>query len=137
MTPTPDPLQSHLINLAGEIAEMFSFNRSVGQIYGLLYSSAHAISLEEIAKICQMSKGNASIHLRTLETWGAVHRSWKPGIRRDYYKVNSDLQGVLMKRFQEAMSKRLLILRKHLDQIKNDSSFAEYSKQSQNGHMNE
>src|SRR5438105_13195969 len=97
----------HFTALAGEIAEGFSFNRSLGQIFCFLFISPHAVSLEEIASACDMSKGNASLHLRTLETWGAVHRTWKTGTRKDYYTATDDLKKVAVRRLQEGLSKRM------------------------------
>jgi DNA-binding transcriptional regulator GbsR (MarR family) len=122
MIATLTPLETHFIHLAGEMAEMFSFNRSIGQIYGLLYASPEPLSLETIAKSCQMSKGNASIHLRTLEAWGAVHPSWKPGTRKDYYAADTDLKGLAVKRLQIGMEKRLGAIREKLERIKEEKS---------------
>jgi DNA-binding transcriptional regulator GbsR (MarR family) len=116
--PNADPLNHSVISLAGEIAEMFSFNRSIGQLYGLLYISSDPLSLEEIAKSCHMSKGNASIHLRTLENWNAVQRSCKPGTRKDYYEANTDLRGLALKRLQEGMAKRIDLMKQKLITVK-------------------
>lgn len=116
------PFQSHFIHLAGDIAEMLSFNRSMGQAYGLLYCSSQPLSLEDIAKTCQMSKGNASIHLRTLETWGAVHRSWKPGTRKDYYAANTDIKDLAAKRLQQGIEKRLTAIKLKLKAIREDKA---------------
>jgi DNA-binding transcriptional regulator GbsR (MarR family) len=69
-----------------------------------------------------MSKGNASIHLRTLEAWGAVTCSWKPGTRKDYYAANRDLRGLALKRFQEGSGKRLQTIRHHLEEMRRHPS---------------
>src|SRR5437870_2247222 len=87
-----------LIDLAGRLAQMFSFNRSIGQIFGCLYLSPTPLSLEEIAKRCHMSKGNASVHVRTLHGWGAVHRASKLGTRQDYYHAETDLVDLASRR---------------------------------------
>src|SRR5689334_7258114 len=100
---TTEKAQDAFANLAGEVAEMLSFNPSIGQLYGYLFVSHEALSLEAIAKACNMSKGNASIHLRTLENWGAVHRSWRPGTRKDYYTANTDIRGVAVRRLEEGI----------------------------------
>ena len=107
-----------LITLAGQTAEMLSFNRSIGQLFGLLYMSSEPLSLEDISKTCRMSKGNASIHLRTLEGWGAVHRSGKPGTRKDYYMANTDLKGLAYRRIQEGVGRRLGHFRTQLKTMK-------------------
>lgn len=128
------PFQYSFIDLAGQVAEMFSFSRSIGQLFGYLYMCTEPQSLEEIASACRMSKGNASIHLRTLEGWNAVHRSWKAGIRKDYYSVNNDLKGVIIQRLQEGVSRRLEHTRQKFDGIKHSSAFAEYAKQPNGTH---
>src|ERR1019366_314395 len=114
-----------------DIAEMLSFNRSMGQIYGLLYGNSDPLSLEDIAKTCQMSKGSASIHLRTLETWGAVHRSWKPGTRKDYYAANTDIKDLATKRLQQGIEKRLTAIKAKLKTIREDKSISSLTSNSE------
>ena len=123
-TTTSDPLLDSFIALAGDIAEMTSFNRSLGQLYGLLYISPEPLSLEEIARTCRMSKGNASIHLRILENWNAVHASSKPGTRKDYYTANTDLKSLVTQRLQEGISKRITRVRKRLIALEEDPAAA-------------
>jgi DNA-binding transcriptional regulator GbsR (MarR family) len=93
--------------LAGELAESFSFNRSLGQIYGLLYMSSVPLALGEIARQLGMSKGNASINLRVLESWGAVRPVWMKGSRQDHYEANRDIKTLALRRLEEGMTKRL------------------------------
>lgn len=104
---TVPPVYSEFAALAGEMAESFSLNRSVGQIYGLLYASPHSLSLQEISAALHMSKGNASIHLRTLEAWEAVKCIWVPGSRQDHYEANRDLKKIILKRLEQGLTKRL------------------------------
>ncbi len=120
MTKTKISTTDDLIHLAGQLAEMFSFNRSIGQIYGCLYLSPEPLSLDEIAKRCHMSKGNASIHLRTLNGWGAVHLMPQLGTRRDFYRAELDLVELAARRVQEGTQRRIAFLRQNLDQLKND-----------------
>ncbi|MGQ0645393.1 MAG: GbsR/MarR family transcriptional regulator [Elusimicrobiota bacterium] len=100
-------LESDFAKFAGELAESFSFNRSIGQIYGLLYLSPAPLSLDDIAKKLSMSKGNASINLRALEAWGAVRPVWISGSRRDHYEADRDIKTVALRRAQEGLAKRL------------------------------
>jgi HTH-type transcriptional regulator, glycine betaine synthesis regulator len=113
-TNASESLTASFVALAGDVAEMVSYNRSLGQLYGFLFIAPEPLSLEEIAQGCQMSKGNASIHLRILENWNAVHRSSKPGTRKDYYVANTDLKALITQRLQEGVSKRLNLVRKRM-----------------------
>ncbi|MBI4396954.1 MAG: hypothetical protein HY548_07665 [Elusimicrobia bacterium] len=99
--------QNEFAQCIGELAESFSFNRSVGQIYGLLYISPAPLSLEDIAKRLRMSKGNASINVRALESWGAVRPVWVSGSRRDHYEANRNVKEIALRRLQEGLSKRM------------------------------
>jgi DNA-binding transcriptional regulator GbsR (MarR family) len=118
------PSHDELIDLAGQMAEMFSFNRSIGQIFGCLYLSPGPLSLEEIAVRCQMSKGNASIHLRTLHGWGAVHLASKLGTRKDYYRAETDLVDLASRRIQEGAKKRMVFVRQKINMLKSEPHFA-------------
>lgn len=133
--PNPDPFLTSFIALAGDMAEMVSFNRSLGQLYGLLYIYPDPLSLEEIAKTCRMSKGNASIHLRILENWNAVHSSSKPGTRKDYYTANRDLKNLISQRLEEGVSKRLQLVRQRLAALEESPETAAHLNHPQNAHL--
>ncbi|SRR5258708_5687082 len=120
----PNAVKTHFLELGGQLAEMCSFNRSLGQIYGFLYMSPEPISLEDIAKGCRMSKGNASIHLRTLEHWGAVHQTGKSGTRKDYYSANTNIRELAMKRLQEGLNRRLDLAGQRIKTIHEDPALA-------------
>jgi DNA-binding transcriptional regulator GbsR (MarR family) len=64
---TTTPLDTEFARLAGDMAEEFNFNRSLGQIYGLLYMQDAPLALEDIGRRLSMSKGNVSINIRQLE----------------------------------------------------------------------
>jgi DNA-binding transcriptional regulator GbsR (MarR family) len=106
-TKTDPPLDAEFARLSGELAESFSFNRSVGQIYGLLYLQESPLSLEDIGARLSMSKGNASINIRLLESWGAVRSVSVVGSRKDFYEANRDIKEVALRRLREGLTKRL------------------------------
>jgi DNA-binding transcriptional regulator GbsR (MarR family) len=101
----------------GELAESLSFNKSIGQIFGLLYLSNTPLSLDEISSRLAMSKGNASINLRYLESWGAVRPAAVSGTRRDHYQANTNLKEIILRRVEEGISRRLDLADERLGQI--------------------
>jgi DNA-binding transcriptional regulator GbsR (MarR family) len=107
MPPATLPLDVEFARLAGEVAESFSFNKSLGQIFGMLYITGAPLSLGEIGARLSMSKGNVSLNVRLLESWGAVRPVSRAGSRQDFYEANRDLKAVAARRFQEGLSKRL------------------------------
>lgn len=114
---TPPPLQEDFARLAGELAESLSFNRSIGQIYGLLYLASEPLSLEDIAKRLGMSKGNASINLRALASWGAVRPVWVRGSRRDHYEADRNIKALALRRLEEGLSRRLDMAEEKMDSL--------------------
>lgn len=106
-TQTPYSVDVEFPRLAGELAESLSFNRSVGQIYGLLYLQESPLSLDDIGRRLSMSKGNASVNIRLLESWGAVRAVSVVGNRKDFYEANRDIKAVGLRRLKEGLTKRL------------------------------
>ncbi len=104
-------------HFAGELAESLSFNKSLGQIFGLLYLSSEPLSLDEISSRLSMSKGNASINLRYLDAWGAVRCVAMSGTRRDHYQANTNLKEIIVRRVEEGISRRLDMAEQRLDQM--------------------
>ncbi|HOW27014.1 MAG TPA: hypothetical protein PK876_00735 [Elusimicrobiota bacterium] len=114
---TKPSIENDFARFAGQVAESLSFNKSIGQIYGLLYTSPDPISLDEIATQLMMSKGNASINLRILEEWGAVRPVSVSGSRRDHYEANRNIKEVAMRRVEDGFSKRLEWVERELDRF--------------------
>jgi len=121
-TLSTDSLDVGFARLAGEVAESFSFNKSLGQIYGLLYMSPTPLSLADIGKSLSMSKGNASINVRLLESWGAVTPVSVVGSRKDYYEANRDVQKIVLRRLREGLAKRLNRVEEMLNDLPPPSS---------------
>lgn len=109
--------RQEFVNIAGDLAETFSFNRSIGQIYGFLYLAPAPVSLDDIAKELRMSKGNASINLRTLADWGAVRSVSMSGSRRDFYEANRNVKELALRRLQEGLSRRLDFAEENLEKV--------------------
>ena len=79
-----DKIRNELIFKAGQIAESVGLNRSMGQLYAALYLGNRPMSLNELVRVCGMSKGNVSINIRRLENWGAVKKVWGRDNRKDF-----------------------------------------------------
>ena len=100
-------VENLFIETAGEIAESFSINRVVGQLYALLYFSPEPVSLDDMAKKLKISKGSASVNIRILESWKAVKKIWVQGSRKDFYSAEEDLFKIITERVQQGLLRRL------------------------------
>lgn len=93
------------IRTIGELGANLGLNRSVGQIYGILYMSDKPLSLDAIVEKLKMSKGSVSINIRELERWGAVKKIWVSGSRKDFYEADSDFTNIIYKRIKGRLEK--------------------------------
>ena len=105
-----DPLHAakwEMIEAGGRTAQSFGLNRLLGQIYTLLYLSDEALSLDSLAEQLGVSKASISIACRQLESWGAVHRSWVKGDRKDYYVAETNFRHILSNGLLASLNKKL------------------------------
>jgi DNA-binding transcriptional regulator GbsR (MarR family) len=101
------PAKWEMVEAGGRTAQSFGLNRLFGQIYILLYLSGDPLSLDAIAEQLGVSKASVSIACRQLESWGAVHRTWVKGDRRDYYLAETDFNRILGNGLLSSVTKKL------------------------------
>lgn len=72
------------------MAASWGVPRSMAEVHALLFVEARPVSADELMQRLGISRGNASMTIRTLEEWGIVHRINQPADRRDYYVAEQD-----------------------------------------------
>lgn len=85
------PFIERFVLHCGEMGSRWGINRTIGQVYALLFLSPRALSAEEICERLQISRSNASVALRELESWRLLRREHRAGERREYYRTPEDL----------------------------------------------
>lgn len=92
------PLQDHLPPLSrqfvahfGEMGSRWGINRTVGQIYALLFIAQRALNADEIAEALEFSRSNVSMGLKELQSWRLVRLKHLPGDRREYFEAPQDV----------------------------------------------
>lgn len=75
----------------GEMGSRWGINRTVGQIYALLYVSEKPICADEISETLGFSRSNVSMGLKELESWRLVRIRHFPKDRKEYYTVPEDV----------------------------------------------
>ncbi len=80
-----DEWEIAVIDLFLNAANSFGLPKSYGQIYGLLFCRDQSLSMDEIIKLLEISKGSASQGLRALRQLGAVSSVFEPGDRKERF----------------------------------------------------
>ena len=111
-------IRDKFIESIGNLGESMGLNRTVCQIYALLYFSPEPLSPTEINKHLGISKGNVSINVRKLEEWNAIKKVWKKGYARALYTANENIEEIILDKLKSGIEKRLNYIRPVLDNIK-------------------
>ena len=75
----------------GEMGTRWGINRTVAQIFALLFTAPRPLTAEEIAATLSVARSNVSTSLKELQGWGIVRVSHQLGDRRDYFESMRDV----------------------------------------------
>ena len=89
------PLSRQFVSHFGEMGSRWGINRTVGQIYALLFISQRALNADEIADTLEFSRSNVSMGLKELQSWRLVRMRHQPGDRREYFEAPPDVWEIL------------------------------------------
>lgn len=89
MTPL-SPLVKSFVSHFGEMGSRWGINRTVGQIYALIFVSPRPVNADEIAEALEFSRSNVSMGLKELQAWRLVRLRHQAGDRREYFDAPTD-----------------------------------------------
>lgn len=89
----------------GEMGSRWGINRTVGQIYALLFLSAAPLCADDICTRLKFSRSNVSMGLKELQAWRLVQRRDIDGDRREHFTTPEDLM-VIVRTLVEERKKR-------------------------------
>lgn len=102
MNTTLSHARQNFIQGMSRISHFWGFPRAMGAIFGAIYLSPEALSLDELVEQAAVSKGAISTNVRQLERLGMVHKHIRIGDRKDYYTAETDfwkiIKGILRER---------------------------------------
>lgn len=84
------PLVSSFVSHFGEMGSRWGINRTVGQMYALIFVSATPLHADDIAEKLEFSRSNVSMGLKELQAWRLVRLRHFPGDRREYFEAPAD-----------------------------------------------
>lgn len=127
------PVRREIVELCADTVQQLGLPRSVGQIYGAIYSSPRPLAFADVVTLLDISNGSVSQGLRFLRELGAIRLVDDPEGRREVFVAETELRkllgGVLKHRFQEPLeagARRLDALDERLiDEAAADREFLE------------
>lgn len=85
------PAMKDIILHWGEMGSSWGINRTVAQIYVLLYLSPDPLTADEISTSLAIARSTVSTGLHELQTWGLVKITHVLGDRRDHFTTMNDI----------------------------------------------
>ncbi len=75
----------------GEMGSRWGINRTIGQIYALLFVAPKPLNAEDISEHLGFSRSNVSMSLKELNSWNLIITQHLPDDRRDYFSAPDDV----------------------------------------------
>ncbi len=102
-----DKLKEEFIMNFGHAYQAFGLSKLMGHVVALLIYTTKPISLEEISKLLNRSKGPISQITRRLRDKHLIRRVWQPTSRKDFYEIEPEV-------FENAFRNNIELIRKNL-----------------------
>lgn len=99
-------LQTFVLHF-GEMGSRWGINRTVGQIYALLYLADEPLNAEQICESLGFSRSNVSMGLKELEAWRLIRLQHLPNDRRDYFTTPEDIWEIVRTLIEERRKREI------------------------------
>ncbi len=94
MNNLPATVQTFVLHF-GEMGSRWGINRTVGQIYALLYLSDKPLNADELVETLRFSRSNVASGLKELVSMNLVMLKHMPADRKDYYHTHDDVWDIV------------------------------------------
>jgi DNA-binding transcriptional regulator GbsR (MarR family) len=101
----------------GEMASNWGINRTMAQVYALLYVSGRPLTTDDIMERLQISRGNANMNLRALVDWDLAERTRPSDSRKDHYAAETDVWQATARIIEERERREVRPVREHLQSV--------------------
>lgn len=91
----------------GEMGSRWGINRTVGQIYALLYISDKPLCADDIGETLGFSRSNVSMGLKELDSWRLIRTKHYPKDRKEYFTVPDDVWEIVRTLIEERKKREI------------------------------
>ena len=116
-----------LVTFWGDMASKWGINRTMAQIHARLFCADAPMNTDEIMDALDISRGNASMNLRSLTEWRLVSKKRLPGSRKDYYEADTNVWRITARIIEERQRRELQPVQAQLEDCRAQLPEAETS----------
>jgi DNA-binding transcriptional regulator GbsR (MarR family) len=110
-----------VIDAIADTMDLYGVTPSIGRLYGVLYFSEEAMTLDQMGNSLGMSKPSMSTGIHSLMDIEMVQKVWRKGERKDLYKAEKDFFvsfiSFFCKKWDREVSTNLHAIEKATDQL--------------------
>jgi DNA-binding transcriptional regulator GbsR (MarR family) len=132
MTELTPSMQAFILHW-GEMGSSWGINRTVAQIYAILYISPTPITADEICETLSLARSTVSTGLHELQSWGVIRVVHVLGDRRDHFETMNDIwemfRVILNERKRREFDPTLAVLRKTVTELSEDEDSDPFAKE--------
>jgi DNA-binding transcriptional regulator GbsR (MarR family) len=89
------PLCEAFVLHFGEMGSRWGINRTVGQIYAVLFVAERPLCADDIVERLGISRSNVSMGLKELQGWNLLRARSFPGDRREFFATPEDIYAIV------------------------------------------
>jgi len=117
----------------GEMGSTWGLNRTVAQIYALIYISPKPITADEICDTLSLARSTVSTGLHELQSWNVIRVVHVLGDRRDHFESIHDIwemfRVILDERKRREFDPTLAVLRETVAELSDDDDSNDHAKE--------
>jgi HTH-type transcriptional regulator, glycine betaine synthesis regulator len=106
-SPDAEQLIKQFVEHWGLMARAWGINSSMGELFALLYITGTDWTADDLRHWLGVSRGNVSMNLRELLSWGVVHKVHRSGKRRELFRAETNVWTLFRKILTERKRREL------------------------------
>jgi HTH-type transcriptional regulator, glycine betaine synthesis regulator len=122
----PDDSVRQFVEHWGMMARSWGINATMGELFALLYINGDEWTADALKEWLDVSRGNVSMNLRELMSWGVVHKVHRQGERREFYRAETDVwtlfRRILFERKRRELDPTLVVLERTVELVESESA---------------
>ena len=107
VSPALAEAQDRFVAIWGQMGSTWGISRTMAEAHALLYITGKPLCTDDVMDRLRISRGSASMSLRSLLDWGIIRRAHKRGDRKEYFEAEQDVWVLLKAVVRERMKREV------------------------------